>query len=231
MSLINEALKKAQPERPSDKSNKAHITAPPLPHQKPPKRKKNYLWGFLMAIIIVGLFSAAVSSFLVYQILGEEEGTQTTSTESQPEEASPESDQAWEKMAVNEKAKPLASEADGSTAGSIPEPSESGQASTATQEPDAGAVAPARLSAAEILANAPPSRPNPAVWARLQELEIRGIMSDGNKVLIFDTSTGKTKSYKPGEILDGSLALKVASIDSTIILFEDYDGSIHTKSF
>ena len=77
----------------------------------------------------------------------------------------------------------------------------------------------------------PPAKPNPAVWARLQELEIRGIMSGGEKVLVFDTSTGKSKSYEPGDIVDGTLSLKISSIESDAILFEDYGGIIHTKSF
>ena len=102
------------------------------------------------------------------------------------------------------------------------------------QEPPAEVAAPtpAAAPAKEVATPAaPPAKPNPAVWARLQELEIRGIMSGGEKVLIFDTSTGKTKSYKPGDILDGSLALSISSIETDAILFEDYGGIIHTKSF
>jgi cytoskeletal protein RodZ len=222
MSLINEALKKAQPERPSDKP-----TPPPMDPsagvQQPPKRKKNYLWGFLLAVLIVGLFSAAVSTFLVYQVLGDSDGKDAASSSTQEEASSTDSDQMWVKMA------------EATTSGSLAE-----QVQTAPEEPqpvsnetvmNESASAETFPETSEAALSKPPTPPNPAVWARLQELEIRGIMSGGNKVLIFDLSTGKTKSYQPGDILDGSLALKIASIDPSAILFEDYAGSIHTKSF
>jgi hypothetical protein len=125
--------------------------------------------------------------------------------------------------------------AEATTSGSLAE-----QVQTAPEEPqpvsnetvmNESASAETFPETSEAALSKPPTPPNPAVWARLQELEIRGIMSGGNKVLIFDLSTGKTKSYQPGDILDGSLALKIASIDPSAILFEDYAGSIHTKSF
>ena len=68
-------------------------------------------------------------------------------------------------------------------------------------------------------------------WERLAQLEIRGIMSGGSRVLIFDKATGKTKAFEPGEALEGPLGLKVASIAPGAIVFEDHDGVPHSKSF
>lgn len=226
MSLINEALKKAQPERPT-----APNTPQPPPqqgeHYQPPrKRKRGYLWGFLMAVLIVGIFSAVVTTFLVYQILGENEGDPATVQTATESEATPGPETVWEKLP---EAATEAPAEDTAIAG------ETGLAAAASGIADE--VKPVASSehvpepVEEAVTQAPPARPSPAVWARLQELEIRGIMSGGNKVLIFDQSTGKTKSYEPGEIVDGSLALSVRSIESGEILFEDYGGSIHTKSF
>ena len=175
------------------------------------KKKKNYLWGFLLAVIVVGLFSAAVTSFLVYQILGDEEETKAGSKENVVAEEAAETKQEWKKMASVET--PAAEEP------------------AVASPPEAEVAAPVAEVAEITPAAPPPSPPNPAVRARLQELEIRGIMGGGNKVLIFDQSTGKTKSYTPGEILDGSLALKIAAIESGSILFEDYGGATYTKSF
>ncbi|MEX0325454.1 MAG: hypothetical protein AB3N33_05135 [Puniceicoccaceae bacterium] len=226
MSLINEALKKAQPERsgtPPPLPPK-HLEAPNVPSPQPPRRKRSYLWGFLMAVVIVALFSALVTTFLVYQILGDEDGetAQATPAEVESTEASPA--QVWEKL-PEEAATTVASE---EAAG----PEQVALAADPLPE-DAveDDIPPGPVAAVEETPVAPPAKPNPAVWARLQELEIRGIMSGGEKVLIFDTSTGKTKSYKPGDVLDGSLALSISSIEIDAILFEDYGGIIHTKSF
>jgi cytoskeletal protein RodZ len=227
MSLINEALKKAQPERPV-----APNTPPPPPsqgehYQTPRKKKRGYLWGFLMAVLLVGLFSAIVSTFLVYQILGDETG-ETASKESPAETSAPvEAGTVWEKLPEEPASEPVvASVSADATEPAITTP----VAAVETVEP-AKPVEPVAAAVEQTVTAAPPAKPNPAVWARLQELEIRGIMSGGNKVLIFDLSTGKTKSYKPGDILDGSLALTISSIESGEILFEDYGGTIHTKSF
>ncbi|MEX0332254.1 MAG: hypothetical protein AB3N64_12610 [Puniceicoccaceae bacterium] len=226
MSLINEALKKAQPERsgtPPPVPPK-HLEMPQVPPSEPPKRKRNYLWGFLMAVVIVALFSALVTTFLVYQILGDEDGTtapaETAAVE--PTETAPA--QVWEKLPDEEATSTAVAEVE-TTAVSLPT-GDSRIADEVEELPASEAVATVEESPP-----APPAKPNPAVWARLQELEIRGIMSGGEKVLIFDTSTGKTKSYTPGDVLDGSLALSISSIESDAILFEDYGGIIHTKSF
>lgn len=223
MSLINDALKKAQPKRLGSNPSPALAQMPEVPHHEPPKRKRRYLWGFLMAVIIVGLFSALVTAFLVHMILGDQAGTTAATTQQTP--VTPETEQVWEKLpAEAEASNPATQDQPAMVAASeaaTPEnPAQPAQA--AQEQPEPEGVKPVLK---------PTSKPNPAVWARLQELEIRGIMSGGNKVLIFDLSTGKTKSYEPGDILDGSLALTIASIETDEILFEDYGGSIHSKSF
>ena len=72
---------------------------------------------------------------------------------------------------------------------------------------------------------------DPLVWNRLEELEIRGIMSGGAKVLIFDSRTNKARAYKPGDLVDGALSLKVSSISNAAINFVNDDGSIFPKPF
>ena len=98
MSLINEALKKAQPERPDTPHHPKHLETPPMKHQPPPKRKRSYLWGFLLAVLIVALVSALLSTFLVYQILGDEDKPVANSESSEVESSPPSADQVWEKL-------------------------------------------------------------------------------------------------------------------------------------
>ena len=100
MSLINDALKKAQPQRSTDDRLVPEQTE--ATHYKPQKKKKNYLWGFLLAVIIVGLFSAAVTSFLVYQILGDEKGAEAGPPKNVVAEEGTETGQKWKKMASAE---------------------------------------------------------------------------------------------------------------------------------
>ena len=102
------------------------------------------------------------------------------------------------------------------------------QAPVATvTEPPAPPVKPEPVVEAPVQS----TPPNPAVRSRLQELEIRGIMSGGTRVLIFDTTNSRSKAYRPGEIVEGPLALKISAISQNIIEFEDYAGSKYTKSF
>ncbi|MGC9451782.1 MAG: hypothetical protein ACP5I4_10075 [Oceanipulchritudo sp.] len=237
MSLINEALKKAQTQRPFTRPvEDQDDPSPPSPQaaQHPPRRR-GYLWGFIIALVFVGLLSSGTATFLVWQILG---------TNGEGAAASPSSDTAVPETAASPPAPAEPSEAtplEPSTAVASVAPS-------AEAEPAAGPVQDVvgksaagdepRLPGPPVAARpavetprASPLPPNPAVWARMEELEIRGIMSGGNKVLIHDTSNGKTKAYEPGDLLDGSLGLKIASISPNTIVFEDYGGVPHTKSF
>ena len=114
MSLINEALKKAQPERPGTPPPSPQPHHLELPPQKPPKRKRSYLWGFLLAVIIVGLFSTMVTAFLVYQILGVEEGESTKAASAEVESSEEPAGQVWEKLPEAESATAATVQPDGS---------------------------------------------------------------------------------------------------------------------
>ena len=236
MSLINEALKKAQPERPTAGSHIPKASGPAGIYQHPPRKKRSYLWGFLMAIVIVGLFSAGVSTLLVWQILGDDENKTAQESSANPETIAGSinsgQEPEWEKLPDNAQGTETTGLKQDLSESVLPVSAAVSSSDETSAEVQAVSQAMRNESQPVVEASTlPPTRPDAAVWARLQELEIRGIMSGGNKVLIHDLSTGKTKSYKPGDILDGSLALKIATIDLNAILFEDYGGSIHTKPF
>ena len=69
------------------------------------------------------------------------------------------------------------------------------------------------------------------VLLRLMDIEIRGIMSGGARVLIHDAATGRTRAYQPGETLEGAVPLVFESISTNSIQFRDNAGFLHTKSF
>jgi hypothetical protein len=232
MSLINEALKKAQPQRNSPGTVQPEAVPAPPPHYSPPRRKRSYLWGFLLAVLLVGLFSAIVSTYLVYQVLGSGEQAESDggtpapiASNADPQVTSEIASPGIEQKTVNQTASSAPPEDR-----TAPEPDPASMNSPSTAASLAGVES--EEATAPVASARPTATPtNREAWERLQSLEIRGIMSGGTKVLIFDLVTGKTRSYTPGEIIDGALGLKVSSIDPNVISFEDYDGATLTKPF
>lgn len=231
MSLINEALKKAQAQRPTATESPpaaGPAVGAPQPHPQPHKRH-NTMWGFLIVIIFVGILSAGMATFLVWQIL--DPGDSDATAADQPEGAQAPAEVVVETTApqempvqapagnVDEAIQPLAE--------SQPEP----PAAAPPIEPVASRIPPIVEEEPVVLTKPAVGKPNPEVWNRLEKIEIRGIMSGGAKVLIYDIAAGKTKTLAPGDMFDGGLGLKVASISTNAIVFEDHGGIQHTKSF
>lgn len=222
MSLINEALKKAQSPRPAgsgpspDSSGAAGSGKGPAP---PPRNRLRYLWGFLLSVLIVGILSTAFTSFFIWQLLGEEEQEPSHP----PARESSELPTAPAKP-VAEKTRPEEPDA------VLPEePSPATPPEASPELPSSGlATAP---PTAPTEPSAPPPPPDPAVISRLLELEIRGVMSGGTRILLHDKATDRTKAYMKGETLEGSFGLTIESISKTSIEFKDHAGNIHTKSF
>lgn len=222
MSLINEALKKVQNQNPGQ-GTPPTTTLPPLPPPTPPAARKphrSFLWGFLAAVLVVGLFTSMLASFFVWQILGPDKPPASTETlpplprSADSLEPPPMVPEAAEPVPEAPQPEPIASEESPS-----PPPSADLPPPVAAPEP---APAPARE---------PDLPPDPQVVARLMELEIRGIMSGGIKVLIHDRANDRTRAYRVGETIEGAMGLSIAGIAPDTIQFRDYAGAIHTKSF
>jgi hypothetical protein len=102
--------------------------------------------------------------------------------------------------------------------------------------PAAPESAPATATPAE-----PPPDPTTAATARtqpsqdtlnhLRDLQIRGIMPGGNKVLIHDPRSGRTRSYEQGQPLDDLLGWTIHSIQPSSIQLAHHDGFRVNKSF
>ncbi|MGA1204935.1 MAG: hypothetical protein ACO3ZW_03875 [Opitutales bacterium] len=224
MSLINEALKKAQAERPSTIHNHPTMQESER-HQSPPTqpRKRRYLFGFLVSVLVVGLFSAALSTYFVYKIIGEEESTAARPAQAGPTPAVVEQAAlASEPASVPEPATPVA-QVDTAPVVTAPVPAETPQPVVAKTPPT-----PAPLEKPAPLGD---GQSYPEIWTRIQELEIRGIMSGGYRVLIYDTRTSRAKAYRPGDLVDGALSLSIDSISTSEINFRNNDGIRFPKAF
>jgi len=238
MSLINEALKKAQSDRPvGDAGSRDHLLHMPGPPHKQPPRKRSPIWGFLLAVLIIGLFSASVTTILVYKILGEEETPPQTAQVAKTKPGTPAVETAAQEQPEPEAATPVVEAATEDPVVPEPIPAEAaGQSATSSAVVTVNAGEPVTVTPEQSLPAAepvqsPPPVPNAAMWARLEELEIRGMMSGGTKVLIYDSASGKTRSFVEGDLIDGTLGLRISSIQSNSIVFEDYGGNELTKSF
>lgn len=77
----------------------------------------------------------------------------------------------------------------------------------------------------------PEPKPSPDVLAYLDNLEIRGVLSAGQRLLIHDRSTGETRTWQAGAMIDVELGLKIASVEDRVITFTAHDGQSYTKRF
>lgn len=244
MSLINEALKKAQNERqPGGNAKQAAAEAAAAAilssqPEKPRRRKRNYLWGFIISVLVVGLLASGVSLILVNQLVKEEEAyRQQPAPQAQaavpvPETAAqtPAADAAPAQAQDSAETATLAGRAEtvsAPMADSVP-PVNTPVSPVAMDEPAAAPVADSRTSSTRP---APEARANPEVWARLEEFEIRGIMPGGSKVLIFDKRTSQSQTFRTGDMLDGTLGIRLGNLSPNQIEVEDYGGYTYTKSF
>lgn len=258
MSLINEALKKAQSQsRTSDgaAANPPGSSPPQQPHPEQPARpRRSFLWGFLMAILVVGTVTTLLTTFFVRQILGP-----TKPDESEPDlaQASVESPSPDPAVIAAPPPPPTQSVPATQPVPALPQIPPSAPAASRADPPPDSAISPAAgepapepavtLDTAEKpVASDPepeaapalpdgtppaPKPPDPAIMARLMEIEIRGMMSGGTKVLVHDKASGKIKAYEAGDTLEGPMGLVVEKIHPDSIQFRDYAGSLHTKSF
>jgi len=267
MSLINDALKKAQKEQQSGSGASSERPSPspgtPPPHGGDKATKRSFLWGFIAAVLIVGTVTTLLTTFFVWQILGDPEPNKTVAQERPPQEGDPEppieskaqtpapQSETEDKRLV---AAPPATDPSTESAPLTGEPAPPGEEDrempvvamqaapdTDAREPSASSPRPdTKENTGQPKAAPPPAGfsadvqvlpPNPEVIVRLRELEIRGIMSGGSKVLIYDSSTGKTQAFEAGESLSGPMGLEVVTITNSTIQFRDYEGRLHTKSF
>lgn len=242
MSLINEALKKAQGERGDTPSAS---TSDPLPdhlgtNYTPKPRKRNHIWGFIIAVLVITLIGTIASVILLKQFMPTEEAPEITAA---PAKTQPGTTPAAPAPEAIPPAAPTVAEVEPPTPVSTvevpviiqtieaPAPRTAAETATPIAEPDPLDPFLQEETPKTTKPITSSSGANPAVWNRLQNLEIRGVMSGGEKVLIQDLRSGRTKRFGPGDMVDGTLGLRITTITLSEIVFTDYDGSQYTKSF
>jgi hypothetical protein len=242
MSLINDALKKAERER-GERS--VPQTASPEPVAKPPRarRKQRYLRGFLLSLLIVGTLTTISTTYLVNQLL-EDTPNSTSLVDDLRNLLSDAVDPIPEKSSPSEPASPAESanvsgaQAANEIAPTLPTTEPETPLASKDTSGEASTSSKARselLQSTEPIADSPsqtPSGPDsdtPVSAApenlvvvqdqqadfadSLRTLEIRGIMQSSGRVLIFDASDGRTRTYSVGDTITGLPDCTVLEID------------------
>lgn len=246
MSLINEALKKAQAQRqsaaPGESPTSAQPGAPGASMPSPTAGPSN-LWPVLFAIAGIALLFAAGAGLIVWGLMRPvapatptaevslEKGSDSTSEASDPLPGP-----TAEAVQPTRTAAPAAATPDSSIPASTIAETASVAKSVPSEEPSSPAQStpPSTTEAApipEAASPAKPSVPNPAVEAFVTRLEVRGIMSGGQKALLFNHLTQRSEAYISGSTVSNELQLKIQSITERSITFVDHDGHVYTKQF
>lgn len=70
-----------------------------------------------------------------------------------------------------------------------------------------------------------------AVEEVIDALDIRGVMSSGQRLLIHNNESGRTQAYQAGSIIDEALKLRILKVEDRLITFTTDDGQIYTRKF
>lgn len=205
MSLINEALKKAQRERSGTPSGAMPNTGDFDQRAAPPKRTQSLILivGGAAALVVL---SVGITVYLVSR--------PPVAAPSTPVVATPEPVAAVEPVAV---AEPVAAAPIITLA--IPAIEKASD-----QVPPAAVVTAAPVEAVPV---APARQPELHIQLFVDAIRVMGIRSSGgeSKVLMND------RVYRVNDIVDRVLVLKLVKVEPEMLTFTDANGMVYTKSF
>jgi hypothetical protein len=251
MSLINDALRKvhahqAAPAR-AGMPAAAASPAPPAPQQ--PKT-----WVILVAVLAAGLLFAAGAGLVVWGWLATRAphaaAPATATMPVQPPVAAPEqvappppvttvtpAPPAAPAPPVAEQtaADPMPAPAAALPPAAVPEPiPETGPPAAVAADPATPVHDLAPVGTAPVAAPAPPARPPralPEVEAYLAGVQVRGILSGGQRVLLFLPDRNRNQAFNAGSTIHSGLGIRIVQIDDYSITFTDHGGHTYTKPF
>jgi hypothetical protein len=252
MSLINEALKKAQRQRsdqqPGVTAGPQSSGAPVEKRGKPMRAQSLLMLGAAATVLIV--LSVVVTVYLVNrqppqlsssapaavkQVIRVEDNSPSpvivapaiqlpVALQSVPEKAA---------ATVPEPAKPVSAANEKQTSAAIPETSPTAVAVVpkhVAKEPTAAAPPAPQTTQPPAPPTTPVTTPatfDPRVLSFVDAIRVTGIRSSGNesKVLMND------RVYRVNDIVDRALALKLVKVESDMLTFTDAKGVVYTKNF
>lgn len=220
MSLINDALKKAQRQRNEDPAGGAASVSPVAgsaprvaPRRQPMPAQTLVLLalGFLVVLVVLG-----GGAFYVFQSQGIADAAQPSApTESKT-------------PAVAAVAQPVP--APGSVSNAVPSPGPNPNPESApptVTAPVAAAPTPTPEPTPAPIIIKPPARPDPHIMTLVETFRVTGIRASATdpKVLMND------RVFRLNDVVDRSVGLRLTGIETDRLTFVDEAGAIYEKSF
>ena len=217
MSLINDALKKAQRQRSTDSAPPlaAPTAAGPGPGARAVKRAKPLAFDAQMlrlALTVLGVGLVLIGSMLYFQWKAYPSGTLTLSG-IKPRPKTPVKEIP---VAVDEKISLIVPATD------------RGQPATTAVEPALPIVsAPGAPIEPAPSRTALKLRPDPKILAYIDAVRITGIRAAGvdSKVLMND------RVFRVNDMVDRTLGLRLTAVEASALIFEDERGVVYTRNF
>ncbi len=242
MSLINEALKKAQAQRQGGTPSQPPPPGMPPPGNAPPSAGPSHLWPIVLAFFGVAVLFAGGAALIVWGLMRSsgEQRDQTVVTapaDTVPQPSAPEAvptPAPTPDESIESPASALPSEEVSSPGLATPTPAPTAIPSQPEPTPRhvAPAASPSPSPTATPARDVPaPARANPAVESFLARLEVRGVMAGGQRALLYNHDTQRTQAYEAGATISNELQLRVGEITMRSITFVDHDGFVYTKRF
>lgn len=230
MSLINEALKKAQA---GEKNRTAPTSAASGSAPGSSGATRGHHGQLLILVVIICLVFSIGTALIVWGLTRADSARHpvVTTVDAPPPARDPQPAVTSTPAPDVPPAEPVVSVAlhstDVAAAGSDEVP-----AGTPAIEPVAEAVQLA--TALEPVAPPQPARSeDPEVMQFLNQIEVRGIMGDGRKILLFFRDTGRSQVFDLGATINTDLQLRITAVADQPhrITFEARGGFVHVKRF
>lgn len=218
MSLINDALKKAEEDRRhrTDPGGKTAASA-----QTRPSPRRKMLRGVLFTMLLGGFAASALSLYLAASMLGEDpEPPQQPRTLARAAEPSPTTE------AGPEPRREAQTTPEPQRTTSPQEPAAAEESDPPAPQPDSPAPEPPAMEEEE----APPG-PDPSLQDRVSGLRVRGVVSGGQRILLYDPAGDTTAALEPGDRLPGEPRLRLEKIRQNELHFIDPHGNRYTQFF
>ena len=217
MSLINDALKKAQRQRSTDSAPPlaAPPTAGPGPGARAVKRAKPLAFDVQMlrlALTVLGVGLVLVGGVLYFQWKAYPTGTLTLSG-IKPRPKAPVKETP---VSVEEKISLV-----------VPATAPEAAATTAVEPSSPLVSAPAAPIEPAVAHPALKARPDPRILAFIDTVRITGIRASGadSKVLMND------RVFRVNDMVDRTLGLRLTAVEANALIFEDERGVVYTRNF
>ncbi len=239
MSLINDALKKAQAQQ-----RTAEVVPNALPSQEPtapqnfirPSRQGPSLVTLILIVLAVASLAGGGVALIIFTFSGKDEAVALSNEDPQTnlnnEDAAKSVTTGNDLEAVRFQTlepEPAVEQPLPESPQPLPEPPPSKQpvlesSAEVTAQPEGPSVP------LPPTANSQPE-PDMEILAYLGNVEVRGVLAKTKRVLLYDGSKDKTESYGEGEYFSPELRIRVQQISNQGIIFSDHAGVTYIKYF